>query len=156
MAELKSKSIKDSIKELKFFDGISEEMIEYISHCGQNHHFHQNQYRGKEGEAAEHFYIIRKGKVSLQLHHHIKGTIMLKTLHPGDIVGISWIVPPYRLNFDMRALEETSVIEFNGKCIRDKCEADPKLGYLLIKKFTEMLSERLKDTRMQLLDVYHQ
>lgn len=154
MTELKAKTIKDSLRELEFFDGISDEMIEYISHCGQNHHFHRNQYLGREGEAAEHFYIIRKGKVSLQLHHHTKGTLTFRTLLPGDLAGISWIVPPYRLNFDMKAIEETSVIEFNGKCIREKCEADPKLGYLLLKKFTEMLSLRLKDTRIQLLDVY--
>jgi CRP-like cAMP-binding protein len=149
------KTINDSLKALKFFNDIEPDMVEYISHCGQNKHFHPGEYIGKEGEPAEHFYIIRSGKVALELHQHAKGTIMLKTLGAGDIMGISWIVPPYRLNFDMRALEETSVIEFDGTCIRGKCDEDPKLGYTLLKKFTEILGERLKNTRLQLLDVYN-
>lgn len=148
------KTINDSLKALKFFSDIDADMVEYISHCGQNKHFHPGEYIGKEGDPAEHFYVIRSGKIALELHHHTRGTIMLKTLGAGDIVGISWIVPPYRLNFDMRALEETSVIEFDGTCIRGKCDDDPKLGYALLKKFTEILGERLKNTRLQLLDVY--
>lgn len=150
----KIKTIKDSLLEMDFFKGIDKEMIEYISLCGSNKHFHQGQFLGKEGEAANNFYIIRSGRVALQLHHHDKGTIMLKTIHQGEVLGVSWIVPPYRLNFDLLALEETSVIEFNGKCIRDKCDDDHTLGYLLLRKFTGMLSERLKNTRIQLLDVY--
>ncbi len=155
MDKLKTKSIKDKLSEMKFFEGIEDDMIAYISQCGMNKHFKRGQYLGKEGDSADHFYIIRKGRIGLQLHHHDKGTIMLKTIHPGEIAGVSWIVPPYRYNFDLIALEETSAIEFNGKCIRDKCEKDHRLGYLLLRKFTGMLSERLKNTRIQLLDVYH-
>jgi CRP/FNR family cyclic AMP-dependent transcriptional regulator len=79
---------------------------------------------------------------------------VLQTLEPGEIVGWSWLFPPYRWNFDVRALEPLGAIAFDGACLRGKCDRDPALGYTLMKRFARVLSERLGAARLQLLDLY--
>jgi hypothetical protein len=42
----------------------------------------------------------------------------------------------------------------DGECLRRKCEHDHDLGYELLKRFAEVITQRLQATRLQLLDVY--
>ena len=79
---------------------------------------------------------------------------MFSTEDEGDIVGTSWLVPPYRWRFDARAVELTRAIGIDARCLRDKCEADPRLGYAMMKRIVPIIVGRLDDTRMQILDVY--
>jgi hypothetical protein len=75
-------------------------------------------------------------------------------LHDGELLGWSWLVPPYRVAFDARAMAATHAIALDGACLRGKCEADPALGYALLKILSTVFVERLQDTRLRLLDVY--
>jgi len=149
------KAINELLVDQPLFSEMEHEMISYISGCGENAHFKSGEYLGKEGEPAKYFYLIKSGKVAVELHHQTKGSIIIKTLDPSEIAGFGWAFPPYQLNFDLRALESTSVIAFDAVCIRKKCEEDYRLGYHIIRKFAEIMKERLQDTRMQLINVYH-
>ena len=80
--------------------------------------------------------------------------VVLDTARDGDVVGWSWLVAPYRWTFDALATEETSVIAFDGACLRGKCEADHELGYVLMQRFAQIILDRLQSARLQLLDVY--
>ena len=70
------------------------------------------------------------------------------------MLGWSWIIPPYHWHYDARAIEPTSAIALDAKCLRIKCEEDHDLGYELLKRFTNVITQRLEATRLQLLDVY--
>jgi hypothetical protein len=75
-------------------------------------------------------------------------------LGEGEILGWSWLIPPYNWHFDARAVELTRAIALDGKCLRNKCEQDHDLGYELLKRFAHIMEQRLQATRLQLLDVY--
>jgi hypothetical protein len=79
---------------------------------------------------------------------------VLQTLSAHDIVGVSWLIPPYRWAYDARAIELTRAIALDGACLRQKCEADHDLGYELMKRFVPILVQRLQASRLQMLDVY--
>ena len=79
---------------------------------------------------------------------------MVATEHEGDIVGVSWLAPPYRWRFDARARELVARSASMRKCLRDKCEADNHLGYEMMKRFLPLVVGRLERRAMQLLDVY--
>jgi hypothetical protein len=79
---------------------------------------------------------------------------MIQTEGEGEILGWSWLVPPYYWHFDARATEKTQVIAIDGKCLREKCESDHDLGYKLMRRFALIIAERLEATRLQLLDIY--
>ncbi len=152
---MKSKNIKDLLQELEFFDGISEEKLEFLAGCGQNMHFSPNQYMGRENEIIQHLYVIKKGQVALEINHPIKGAMMMSTLGEGEIVGFNWIIPPYKYRANAKAMVETSVVALDAACVRRKCEEDHHLGYLLMKRSAAVANARLVETRMQMLDVYH-
>ena len=79
---------------------------------------------------------------------------MIRSREAGEILGWSWLVPPYRWHFDARAVELTRAIALDGKCLREKCEEDHDLGYEVMRRFVVIIAQRLEETRLQLLDVY--
>jgi CRP-like cAMP-binding protein len=138
----------------KFFAGLEADLGPVISGCARNHRFRPGDYLAREGDAANEFFLIRHGKVALETLSPGQQPIVFATEGEGDIVGTSWLVPPYRWRFDARAVELVRAIGINATCIRDKCEADPRLGYALMKRVAPILAERLNETRLQVVDVY--
>jgi CRP/FNR family transcriptional regulator, cyclic AMP receptor protein len=137
-----------------FFSGLSRDDLALIAGCGQNVRFQAGEYVFREGDPSDRFYLIRHGRVALEIAAPGRGRITIQTLGAGEVVGWSWLVPPYRKQSDARAIELTRVTAFDGACIRRKCEADPRLGYELLKRFAQIIGQRLHATRLQLLDVY--
>lgn len=137
-----------------FLQNLDEEYLKEIVGCASNVVFHEDQLIFREGDEAEKFYLVRTGKVALELNGRDKGKIRILTIGPGQILGWSWIVSPYRWHFDAHAIDEVRAIALDGECLRDKCEKDPTLGYEMLKRFSHILELRLNATRMQLLDVY--
>lgn len=137
-----------------FIEGLPSEHIQLIVGCAKNVVFEPGKYLFKENEEANSFYIIRTGKVAIEIYSPDVGSIIIQTLGEGDILGWSWMVPPYQWRFDARAVELTRVIELDGTCLRNKCETDPKLGYEIMKRLANVFEKRLDAMRMQLLDLY--
>jgi CRP-like cAMP-binding protein len=133
---------------------LDAEELETISECAHTVSFAAGQAIFYEGEVAQHFYIITHGKVALQVYGPGRGPITIETIDDGDILGWSWLFPPYRWHFDAQALTTTQAIAFNAMCLRGKCEGDHSLGYKLVKVFSHLIMERLQATRLRLLDVY--
>ncbi len=137
-----------------FFADLSPGHLQVLVGCASNVRFEAGQYIFKEGEEANSFYLIRHGKVALEIPAAARGTVTLQTIGEDDVLGWSWLFPPYRWHFDAKALELTRTIALDGKCLRDKCEEDHDLGYELVKRFAQIIEQRLQATRLQLLDVY--
>jgi len=137
-----------------FFAGLEPQLGHIIAGCARNVRFEAGQYVLREGGAADEFFLIRHGAVALEIHSPGIAPIVFATSRQGEIIGASWLLPPYRWAFDARALELTRAIGINARCLRDKCEADHDLGYELMKRFLPVLLQRLQATRLQLLDVY--
>jgi len=142
------------VLEHPFFAGLGPEFGSAISGCTRNLRFAAGEYLFHEDEPANEFYLIRHGTVALEIHSPGQQPIVLATLREGDILDASWLVPPYRWTFDARASGLVRVLGVNARCLREKCEADHDLGYELMKRFVGAMGERLRATRLQVLDVY--
>ncbi len=81
-------------------------------------------------------------------------TTTLLTIEPGEVVGLSWLVPPHLWRYDARATTAVRAVSFNAACLRGKCDTDPALGYALMKRFMTPLLDRLHAARLQSMDVY--
>lgn len=148
------RTLETILAEHPFFARLDPHYLQIIAGCATNVVFEAGQMIFREGEPANRFYLIRQGRVALEVHAAGVGTITIQTLDSGDILGWSWLVPPYRWHFDARAVELTRAIALDGECLRHKCEQDHSLGYELLKRFAEIITQRLQATRLQLLDVY--
>ncbi|MCS7308834.1 MAG: cyclic nucleotide-binding domain-containing protein [Armatimonadota bacterium] len=148
------RTLESILAEHPFFAGLEPRYVQVIAGCASNVVFEEGRIIFREGEEADRFYLIREGRVALEVHAAGIGTLTIQTLDAGDILGWSWLVPPYRWHFDARAIEQTRAIALDGECLRRKCEEDHDLGYELLKRFAEIITQRLQATRLQLLDVY--
>lgn len=137
-----------------FTKGLSQEVITLIAGCAKNVVFQSGEYVFREGGSADFFYLIRHGKVALEMFAPGRGPATFLTVREGDILGSAWLTPPYRWPYDARALELTRALAFQCDCLRDKCEADPHVGYEMMKRFIPPLIERLQVARMQMADIY--
>jgi CRP-like cAMP-binding protein len=122
--------------------------------CASNVRFAASADLFREGERADQFYLLRHGRVALQVFVPGQGRITIETLQAGDVLGWSWLFPPYLWHFDAQALELTRALAFDGECLRAKCDEDHDLGYTLMQRFARIMMQRLHATRLQLLDVY--
>ena len=148
------KTLAEELLEHPFFAGLPEDTVRLLAECGQNVVFKVDSVIAAEGSAADEFYIIRRGRVAIQIHAAPTGTARLQTLDGGDVLGWSWLFPPYRWTVEARTLQEVHAIKLDGRCIRGKCEDNPAMGYELMKRFSRVMTERLEATRLQLLDLY--
>jgi CRP-like cAMP-binding protein len=137
-----------------FFEGLDSNYLKTLTGCASNVHFPGGAMIFKEGEEANQFFLIREGRVAIEVFVEARGPVTIQTLSAGDILGWSWLVPPYHWRFDARAVDEVRALALDGKCLREKCEADSRLGYELLKRFALVITRRLEATRIQLLDVY--
>jgi CRP-like cAMP-binding protein len=147
-------TIDSLLRGVPVFEGLSPEELTLLAGCGSNVHFDQGAVLFREGDAADTFYLIRHGSVALEMFVPARGPAIIETLEAGEVVGWSWLFPPYRWHFDARALTPIRATAFDGACLRGKCEDDPRLGYALMARFAQVLIERLQWTRLRLLDLY--
>jgi CRP-like cAMP-binding protein len=148
------KSIAELVAEAPLFADMRPDRLELISGCGRNVHFADGETLFREDTPANTFLLLRHGSITLETYVPGRGSITIETLAAGEVVGWSWLFPPYRWYFDARALELVRAVEFDAVCLRDKLEADAALGYDLMSRFAQVLRERLRGTRLRLLDVY--
>jgi len=137
-----------------FFAGLNAGAMRLIAGCASNVHFAEGEFLFEEGHEANQFWVIRRGRVAMQLESPGQGAIVTDTMDEGEVVGWSWLVPPYRFFADGRAVTPVSATALDGACLRGKCEADPELGYQLLKRVTSVMYQRLQSTRIRLLDLY--
>jgi len=137
-----------------FFTGLSASAVRLVAGCASNVHFAAGDYIFGGGESASRFYVIRRGRVALQIHSPTRGPLVIDTMDEGEVLGWSWLVPPYRYFGDARAATPVSAIALDGTCLRGKCEADSELGYQLLKRVTTVMYQRLESARVRLLDLY--
>ncbi len=147
-------TLEPLIAEHPFFKNLEKSYLELIVGCASNVRFDAGQFIFREGEEANQFYIIRQGKVAIESCPPGREPISLQTFSDGEILGWSWLVPPYHWQFDAKAVELTRVITFDGKCLRNKCQEDHNFGFELLNRLVPSLGKALEAARIQLLDVY--
>jgi CRP-like cAMP-binding protein len=135
-----------------FFAGMPPDHLRAIAGCASEQTFAPGQFVLREGEYAATFYLLRQGTVALETFAPGRGPIAIQTLGDGDVLGWSWLFPPYRWHFDARVLAPTTALEFNGACLRQQCDDDPALGYDVMKRVAQTIIERLQATRLQFMD----
>ena len=146
-------TIDQYLSEHQFFRGLNAATTELLAGCAVNVHMRPGEFLFREGEPADHFFLLRHGRVAIEVRTPARG-VVLDALEDGDVVGWSWIIPPYRWTFDAHATADTSAVRFDAACLRAKCDADPEVGYELTKRCLQVMNRRLQSARIRLLDIY--
>jgi CRP-like cAMP-binding protein len=148
--------LQKTLAALPFFRGLAPEHVDLLAGCAKNVVFNAGDYLGHEGTAADHFFVLRQGRVAIEIYPPAGGAITIETVEQDEVLGWSWLIPPYKTHFSERALTLVRALELDGTCLRAKCEADPALGYALLQRFAGIVVQRLEAISLQLMDLYGQ
>ncbi len=151
---METQTLEKIVAEHPFFEGLESGYMSLLVGCASNVRFEAGRHILREGEEAHEFYLIRQGRVSIEIVAPQRKPIVVDSIGEGERLGWSWLLPPYTWKFHARAIEATRAIALDGKCLRNKCEQNHDLGYELLKRFAQIMNRRLDATRLQLLDVY--
>jgi CRP/FNR family transcriptional regulator, cyclic AMP receptor protein len=152
---MKTEGLGKILEKHPFFSGLKEHDLQFIAGCASNHRFSTDDIIFREGEKASKFYVVREGKISLEIYLPDRGSLIVQTIGKGEVFGWSWLFPPYRWHFHARAVEPARLIALDGECVRNKCETNYEFGYELMKRISSIVGERLQATVLQLLDIYN-
>ena len=146
-----TQSIQSIISKHPFLEGMNPHQLQILGDCAMLANFRAGEEIFCAGDPANRFYLILKGRVALESYVKDKGSTLIQTIGAGDVLGWSWLFPPYFWHFNARALEPTDAVFIYATPLRDECEFDHELGYELMKRMAEVMMRRLQATRKQLL-----
>jgi CRP/FNR family transcriptional regulator, cyclic AMP receptor protein len=134
------------------FDGLSWSYIDLLAEAAMLKEFAADEVIFHEGDPANRFYLILDGEVALESSSGERARILLQTIGANDVLGWSWLFPPYYWHFDARALKPTKAIFFYGTWLRESCERDHDFGYEMMKRMSAVMIKRLQATRKKLAE----
>jgi CRP/FNR family cyclic AMP-dependent transcriptional regulator len=134
-----------------FLAGMNRTQLALLTDCAMPVHFKTGQTIFREGEMANRFYLIESGKVLLESSDGPENSVLIETIGAGDLLGWSWMFPPYIWRFTARAVESTSAIFFYGTILREYCERDASLGYELFKRMAPVMIRRMQNAREKIV-----
>jgi CRP-like cAMP-binding protein len=143
-------SLERVLAQYSFFKGLDERHLRQLAECASHKRFNASQVIFHEGGDADQCYLIQQGLVAIETPMLGCEAIQVEALGEGEIVGWSWLLPPYHWHFTARAIEPTQAIALDGKALRARCDQDHSLGYELLKRFAQVVMHRLEATRSQL------
>ena len=151
-SEMSKQPIEAYLSSLAFFHELDERFLKVLSNSCTVLEINEGDVLFHQGERADKFYLLRNGQVSVQVPALVGPTLEIQALSKDEILGWSWLIPPYRWHFQARAMEDSDLLEFDGNAILVHCEEDPKFGYELLKRFAALMSERLDAARQKMMD----
>lgn len=151
---MKIEGLDQLLEQHPFFQNMDANLRQIIIGCAANESFAAGTDIFREGQAADKFYLLRHGSVALEIHIPGREPLIVDTIHEGEILGWSWLIPPHRWMLDARAVQLTRAVSLDAKCLRGKMENDHDLGYELYRRFMPVLAKRLLAGRLQMIDMY--
>lgn len=143
-------SLSPALAKHPFLKDFEPDHLRYVEECASVMHFDAGQYILREGGEANRCFLIQRGKVGLGTFIPGRGFTTVQTLSEGDVLGWSWLIPPYAWHLNAQAILPTDVIALDGMRLRERCEKDHEFGYELLKRLAVIIGKRFRITRMQL------
>ncbi|MEA3501338.1 MAG: cyclic nucleotide-binding domain-containing protein [Actinomycetota bacterium] len=138
-----------------FISTLSDGHITTLEGCGAAFiSFEPGEKIVREGKDTDACFFIDDGDAALELYIRGAESRTILTVHAGDIVGWSWLFPPYRGAFDAIALTHVTALRVDAALLREAMEMDKAFGYEMMKRFCDVIVTRISASRVQLADVY--
>ncbi|MDT8448457.1 MAG: cyclic nucleotide-binding domain-containing protein [bacterium] len=137
-----------------FMVGLAPEHQAAMVECAREAFIQKGTWLLRNGDLADQFFLVQEGVLSIELYVPNRAEHSIQTVHPGELLGWDWMVPPYRWTFDVRAQEDCRAFAVDARCIRGKGQVDHEFGYQLQNRISQVMARRVKALRFQLLDVY--
>jgi CRP/FNR family cyclic AMP-dependent transcriptional regulator len=152
---MSNQSTTEYLSAHEFFSEFSDDVLKFLCECSSTREIKKGHILFLEGEKADKFYVIRNGSISIQMPAIMGPAVDIQTLGKDRVLGWSWLISPYKWNFQTQAEQDSELLQFDGAAILARCEQEPKFGYELLKKFAGLMSVRLNAARQKMMDEWN-
>ena len=136
-----------------FLHGMPDNQVAVLAQAACDVRFGARHRLFEDGGHASRFWLIQSGCVALDLNVPGKGRTRIETIGIGELLGWSWLFPPFTWAFGAVTIGPVEAFEFDGRAVRAYCAADPALGYELTQRLVRVIANRLQATRIRLISV---
>jgi len=143
------------LAEQRFFSGLEPEDLAVLVDAARIRDLDAQQILVHTGDPARSFYLVCEGRIRREVPSLVGPPLIMHSIGPREVLGWAWLIPPRQWAFVARTEQPTQVIEFDGTRILERCEADPRFGYAILKRFSGLMSERLSQARQQMLSEWN-
>lgn len=133
---------------------LSDDGLEFLESVATEIEFPSGALIFDEDDEADTFYLVATGRAGLEVTLPAREPMLIETLGPGELLGVSWLFEPYRWSWRARALAPTTTVAFDAGAVRDRCKSDADLALHVYKTVAGEAVRRLHATRVRLLDLY--
>lgn len=152
---MKKKAIDHYLSQQALFAGLDEKYIAFLSRHAKKLSIEKGEMLFRQGEPAEKFYVVRDGRISVQIPSLYGPPLEIQALGNDQVLGWSWLIAPYRWSFQAKAELDTDLLEFDGRAVLAHCEEEPRFGFELLKRFAALMSERLEAARLKMMEAWN-
>ncbi|OGR60317.1 MAG: hypothetical protein A2X36_07975 [Elusimicrobia bacterium GWA2_69_24] len=150
---MNKKDLSSILAAHRFLKDMPKAHLDLLTGCAANIRVEPEDYLFKAGQGADRFYLIRQGRVRIELPSGGKRAVVIQTVSEGELLGWSWLIPPYEWHLSAKAEDAVLAIAFDGNCLRNKMQTDHDLGYEVYRRFSEIMSERLEQAFLQIVGI---
>ncbi len=144
--------IKQLLTDKGVFAGLPEGQLGILAEHARERELAADEVLARQGDSAETFYLVLDGALVIEVPAIAGPRLEITRLAKGEVFGWSWLIAPYEWHFNARASGATRVLEFDGKALLERCEADPEFGYPLLRRFSELMARRLDAAQRKMMD----
>jgi CRP-like cAMP-binding protein len=136
-----------------FLAGLKRRQLALLTDCAISTTFRRGQLILRANQASNGFYLIETGKVTIFASLENGGQAVVEDLGPGELLGWSWMFPPYIWHFTAQAVTRASAIFFCGSLVREYCKRDPLLGFELLQRMNGVMTRRLQAAEKKMISL---
>jgi len=145
----------DILRAHDYFSDMREQHFAQVVNCAGWASYNQGDLLMASGEPADAFYIVLEGQVLLELSAANSVPVTLHTARPGEVIGWSWVIPPYTSRRQAVAASAVQAARFDAVRLRERCRADHTFGLDLMRRSIHVMTRRLAETRRKVLEFYY-
>ncbi|MCX5787877.1 MAG: cyclic nucleotide-binding domain-containing protein [Elusimicrobia bacterium] len=147
------RDLKALVSNAQNLSGLSEKTLQILSQCAQEQRFAENAHLLRTGEPADRFFVLREGRVSIELEAGHKKMTTIQTLDAGSLLGWSWLMAPHRWHFSAQATTPVVAYCFDAKVVRERMEQDHDFGYEILNCIARLMAQRLESALPQIVGI---
>ena len=147
-------AIQKTLAHNPFFSQLDDDAVAFLVDHAKERKLGQGEVIFRHGEHADKFYLVRTGRITVEIPAVYGPSLEIQNLGAGEVLGWSWLIDPYKWDFQARVVEDADLLEFDGAAVLKNCEKNHNFGYEILKQFTELMSERLTGARQRMMDSF--
>ena len=149
-----SEAMVKALQAMEFLQGLERPQLEKLAAMAKEVAFAEDEVIFREGEVDNVVYLIQQGQAAIEIHTSSRSWATILTVGPGQLLGWSSLFSQMRKTAKGRAVTPTRAIALDAVQLREVCDADHELGYVIGWRLAELIANRLKATRLQLVDIF--